>query len=68
MVTGRCWLEFSVSACQRVVIFFILAVRVKSVVWVFLKLGVVGCGGVLEAQIKEVSEEVLQQKTTLGYR
>lgn len=49
VTTGRRWLEFRVSACQRVIILFLLVIGVKTVVCIFLKLSVLRGGGVLEA-------------------
>ncbi len=46
VTTSRCWLEFRIDACQRVIVVFILVIWVVSVV--FLKLSVLRGGGVLE--------------------
>lgn len=43
-------LEFRVPTCQRVIVVFLLGVRVKGVVWIFLKLSILRSGGVLRAK------------------
>lgn len=61
VTTSRGWLEFRVPSCQRVIVLFILVIRVKCVVWIFLKLGVLRGGGLLEAEIMEESHVVSQK-------
>lgn len=63
MVSSRARLELGVPVCQKVIVFFLLVISAKGVVWVVLNLLILGCGGVLGEETGEGSAEFLLQTT-----
>lgn len=64
VTTSRGWMEFRVPTCQRVIIFFLLVIRVEAIVWILVEFTVVRGGGVLEAKTKEELEEFSARRIT----
>lgn len=63
VVSSRARLELGVPVCQKVIVFFLLVISAKGVVWVVLNLLILGCGGVLGEETGEGSAEFLLQTT-----